>query len=186
MDHCWYNHLHKYCIFDRYYFWKGGHRPLDGGFNSTELENLFLKYGVAMYFAGLSWFLCFNVLSYVNIRPLSFILAISCTRSPRNNTHRWYACQVSFFFNNNYWSIVGGAGCEEMVFAEDNPTPGYHVGMIIYLLCLDSFFKFFIVRGNVWRVVYEIDSRGAKEQTKCVSRCRIFHRCVRYREADRW
>ena len=30
----------------------GGHRPLDSGFNSTDLQNLFQKYGVAIYFAG--------------------------------------------------------------------------------------------------------------------------------------
>ena len=70
----------------------GGHRPF-ANFNSTELESLFEKYGVAMYFAG-------HAHSYSRYAASAHGGCVHVT--------------------------VGGAGCEEMKFAEDNPTPGWH------------------------------------------------------------
>jgi hypothetical protein len=71
----------------------GGHRPFNGGIDSTDLEDLFQQYGVVFYFAGHSH-------SYSRF----------LSEAHEGTTH----------------VTVGGAGCEEMVFAETNPTPGYH------------------------------------------------------------
>eukprot|EP00286_Rhodomonas_abbreviata_P023490 CAMPEP_0181309894 /NCGR_PEP_ID=MMETSP1101-20121128/12269_1 /TAXON_ID=46948 /ORGANISM="Rhodomonas abbreviata, Strain Caron Lab Isolate" /LENGTH=448 /DNA_ID=CAMNT_0023416433 /DNA_START=92 /DNA_END=1438 /DNA_ORIENTATION=+ len=75
----------------------GGHRPFDADSSTfADVEALFTKYGVAMYFAGHSH-------SYSRYLPAA---------------HEDVTTHIT----------VGGAGCDEMLFAEDNPAPGHHTG----------------------------------------------------------
>jgi hypothetical protein len=73
----------------------GGHRPFED-FNSADVDALFIKYNVSMYFAGHSH---------------------SYSRYPASD-HGGVTTHI----------VVGGAGCDEMYFASDNPTPGMHTG----------------------------------------------------------
>jgi len=73
----------------------GGHRPFTS-FNSDDVDAMFIKYNVSLYFAGHSHsYSRFNAADHGGV-----------------TTH----------------IIVGGAGCDEMLYAEDNPRPGFHTG----------------------------------------------------------
>ena len=72
-----------------------GHRPFTT-FNSTQVDELFVKYGVSMYFAG--------------------------------HSHSYSRFSASAHSGVTTHITVGGAGCDEMLYAVDNPTPGLHTG----------------------------------------------------------
>jgi hypothetical protein len=79
-----------------HWIFAGGHRPFTS-FNSADVDALFIKYNVSMYFAGHSH---------------------SYSRFPASD-HGGVTTHIT----------VGGAGCDEMLYATDNPQPGLHSGV---------------------------------------------------------
>jgi len=74
----------------------GGHRPFTS-FNSDDVDALFIKYNVSMYFAG--------------------------------HSHSYSRYAASQHGGVTTHITVGGAGCDEMLYAIDNPQPGMHSGV---------------------------------------------------------
>lgn len=94
----------------------GGHRPFTSYSpeNAATLADLFAKYGVVVYFAG-------HAHSYT--RTENYTTSTAAARAtPSSNNMPAATTHIT----------VGGAGCEEMLFAPDNPTPGLHVNTTCY------------------------------------------------------
>lgn len=79
-----------------HWMFAGGHRPFTD-FNSTQVDALFVKYNVSLYFAG--------------------------------HSHSYSRYDASQHSGVTTHITVGGAGCDEMQYAIDNPQPGMHSGV---------------------------------------------------------
>lgn len=79
-----------------HWIFAGGHRPFTS-FNSTQVDALFIKYNVSLYFAG--------------------------------HSHSYSRYDASAHGGVTTHITVGGAGCDEMLYATDNPQPGLHSGV---------------------------------------------------------